>query len=255
MPVLVRRSVAAVVAVVLIASLVTCTDSTGTSSAGRGRLSFVPVFSASATQATSVYSALALGIDRVRVVVVRPAADTLKDTTVTVPPGGADIVLSLEVRANAGEVLTGGLEFRAGSVVLFSGSAPVTVRALGAPPGSNPPAPIAVIPVAAGANAASVAVSPPSGTFPTGAAITFTASALTAGGAPIPNPWFFWSVDDSTVGTVVATTGVVQPTAKGGTLRVRATTVSGVFGEAVVTLVAPAARVAAPQAGQHNSCN
>jgi hypothetical protein len=73
--------------------------------------------------------------------------------------------------------------------------------------------------------------------------VAFTARALTAAGTDIAGALFVWSVDNAAVGAIDATTGVVTPAAQGGTLRVRATTLNGTFGEASVTFVSPPARI------------
>ena len=174
-----RRLLVPFFAPVAIVALVTCTEPTvatgPVSAGGKATLSIVPAFSNAASQAMAMYRAANLDIDRVRVVIVRPPADTLKDTTVTYVAAQGDVSLDLTIKAVPGEQLTVGLEYRAGAVVLFAGSGRVTARALNAPPGALPASPIVVIPVGPGATAASIVVTPSSGSFPTNSPVTFGA--------------------------------------------------------------------------------
>src|SRR5512133_1293588 len=54
---------------------------------GSGRLSFEPVFSQAARLAAASLADFGIKFDHVRVVIVRPPADTVKDTTIAFAPG------------------------------------------------------------------------------------------------------------------------------------------------------------------------
>jgi hypothetical protein len=65
-----------------------------------------------------------LPLDRVRVLLVKPAADTLADTTIAVQSGDS-IPLTLLVPVASGVTLVGTLQFKSGETVLFEGKADV----------------------------------------------------------------------------------------------------------------------------------
>jgi hypothetical protein len=195
----------------------------------------VPVFSPAATAAKAVYAAAGIEYDRVRVVIVRGEAEVLKDTTVAFSPASAELTLPLVISATPGEIVKATLEYRAGEVVLYSGTQQVTTVATGAQP-TTEPTPLVLVAVGPGASAASVEVSPSSGTFSTSATVPLTATAFTSDHTAIANALFAWTVDDATVASVSGE-GVVQPTSKGGIATIRATTLSGKFAEATLTFV------------------
>src|ERR1041384_3657495 len=64
---------------------------------GTGRIAFQPVFSKSAVDVYDNLTAFNLSYDSVRVVIVRPVADTVADTTVAFRRGSADLDLDLTV--------------------------------------------------------------------------------------------------------------------------------------------------------------
>lgn len=208
--------------------------------AGSTALLLAPVFSPAANSALQAYHAAAIDLDRVRVTITRSENETLADTTILLAGRGV-FVLELSVRASVGEVLTARLEYRTGATILFAGSAPVTARASDA--SSASPDQIPVLPVGPGATATRVTVTPQGGTFPTTAPVTFSAHAFDQSNTEIAGALIDWSVDNAAVGSV-SSAGVVQPTPLGGTLHVRATALSGVSGESVVTFVVPPGQLA-----------
>lgn len=229
----------------LAAALAACADLGVTGGSGRSprtaMVSFVPVFS-SANQVTPVVAAAPFDGDRVRVLILRSPRDTLADTTVLFTPGQPELTLQLEIYATPGEHVRATIQLRAGNLVLFEGTSRVTVRRrddVGAPPAS-----IAMLPVAPGSGALAVVVTPATGLFPNAAPVTFSARATGVGGVDIPGALFAWSVDNQAAASI-DDAGRVTPSQTGGPLRVRATTITGVFGEAIVFIMGPPASITA----------
>ena len=85
-------------AALLAASLVTCTSDhpTGPGRFGRGYLAFRPVVTSPVDLA-----AFGLTIDSIRIIAVRPVADTALDTTAYFPPDSATLQLSLPLLLHA----------------------------------------------------------------------------------------------------------------------------------------------------------
>jgi hypothetical protein len=220
----------------------TCADVTGPS--GRGvQIPVVPTFSPAANFARALYASVGLEFDRVRVIVTRNDV-TLKDTTVSFSPTSPELALPLVIAAVPGEVVKATLQYATATLVLYEGSSSVTTIAVGATQ-TTPPTPVVLVPVGPGATASTVEITPASGTFPVTGPASFSAKAFANDGIAIANPIFGWTVDDATVAAVNAQ-GVVQPTSKGGAVKVRATTLNGKFAEATVTFVtAPASIVVA----------
>ena len=73
-------------------SVATCRDAVGPRGTVLGRVAVAPILPSDAALAV-----FGLAIDRVRIVVVRPAADTLADTTVSLPPDATFLDLDLRV--------------------------------------------------------------------------------------------------------------------------------------------------------------
>ncbi|HTE46140.1 MAG TPA: hypothetical protein VK636_12890, partial [Gemmatimonadaceae bacterium] len=213
-----------------------CTDSRIEPSTHAATLSLTPVFSDAANYAVQAYTAAGLEIDRVRVLVTRTPSEILADTTIELVATRGQFFVELRVRASVGEILNARIEYSALGVSLFAGSGTVVARAIDDADAS--PNIIAVLPVGPGATATRVTVTPQSGSFPTNAPVAFVARAFDQSGAEIGGAIFTWSVDNSAVGTITAA-GVVQPSTLGGTLRVRATTINNVVGEAVITFQSP----------------
>jgi hypothetical protein len=230
--------------------LATCTDFTSPSGGGV-RVPIVPTFGAAANFAKALYAAAGIQYDRVRVVITRDETEILKDTTVAFTPTSPDITLPLVITANPGEVVTATLEYRSADIILYSGTQSVTTVATGAPT-SAAPTPLVLVPVGPGSGAATVELSPSSGSYPTTAPLTFTATAFTPEHTAIANAIFGWSVDDASVASV-SPQGVVQPTSKGGVVKVRATTLNEKFAEATITFVTPPASLAIQSGGSQSA--
>jgi hypothetical protein len=235
----IRKFFRLTVGVAALIPFATCTDFTGPRAGHGVRVPIVPTFSQAATLAKALYTATGIEFDRVRIVITRNEAELLKDTTVAFSPTSTDLTLPLFVTANPGETVTATIEYRNADIVLYSGTQSVVTVAIGTAP-TTAPTPLVLIPVGPGATAATIELSPASGSFPTSASVPFAATAFTADHVKIDNAIFGWTVEDGTVASVNAS-GVVQPTSKGGVAKVRATTLNGKFAEASITfLTAPA---------------
>src|SRR4051794_16313106 len=91
------------VAAAAVGGIVACTDLTGPGRGARSSISLAPTFGASAQRAAAVYNASGLVVDQLRIVIPRLPSPVLADTTITVTPGGAEIVVALHVNAPPGE--------------------------------------------------------------------------------------------------------------------------------------------------------
>lgn len=192
-------------------------------------------------RAAAVLASSGLALDHVRITIVRPAADTLKDTTITFSSADTAVTLDLSVDASVGEQLTAGLEYRAGNTVLFSGWALVTARSTTSKPGPSS-APFVLKYVGPGATAKRVVVTPDSGSFTSAGTVQFEAVGIDSSGLSIGPTPVEWSVSDTTLGTITAG-GMLHPSGTRGTQTVVGTTLGGVSGEASISLVPPAAKV------------
>jgi hypothetical protein len=221
---------------VLAASVVTCSDSPlgpGAGVPGRARLAFEPRFSSAALSALQLLSSAGLVVDRVRIVVVRPPSDTLKDTTVVFPVGVDALPLELTVTAVPGEQLGAGLQYQSGSTVLFSGTTSVVVRVSGAP-GPTPPPTVEIVYVGPDKAATLLLITPAAGAFTTTDPVQFTAQTLDGAGAVVPNVPIVWSTSDAGIATI-SPTGLLQFTGTDGAVIVTAQTPKGLSATGALT--------------------
>jgi hypothetical protein len=230
----------------LAVSVVSCSDlvsGPGTTSPERATLSLAPRFSAAAQRALALLAAAAydVQIDRVRVVIVRPPTDTIKDTTVVFPVDQDQLSVSIPVAAAPGTTLDADLYYKVGeNLVLFHGRTRVTVQAPGSPGNTTPE--IVIDFVGPGAAATSLAISPAGGTFSSVAPITFTHQVFqgttSLAGVPVA-----WSTSDETVATI-STAGVLTFTGKRGTVDVIAQIATPLTTRATLTFVPPPSQLA-----------
>lgn len=241
--------------------LVTCADiATGNRPRGleRATFAFVPKFEPGANRTVTALAQVGLQYDNVRIVIVRPETDTLKDTTVAFHSTDAPLTLELSVLAIPEEHLGATLQFKSGTVVLFQGSSNVTATPANIPGTADNAVSIAVTYVGPGATAKKITLSPGSGLFAAGIATQFTATASDANDVVLKNVPFAWSVSDANVATISPTgpTAMVTPKGSRGTV-----TVTAAFGDlsqsATMNLVPPATglRIAqgAAQTGRHGT--
>jgi hypothetical protein len=121
----------------------TCSDThstplapaTGPDVSGVARLGFQPVFSQAAAAAFANLADFNIDFDHVRVSVIRPPSETVKDTLVAFRPGQAAITLDLTVPVRVpGEVFKVTIDYVTTQTVVFHGEgmSPARARPAGA---------------------------------------------------------------------------------------------------------------------------
>src|SRR5436189_30765 len=114
----------ALLVLALALAVATCRDALSPGTPIRGRVAIAPVMPARAELA-----AFGLVIDGVRFVVVRPAADTVADTTVALPPDATELALDLRVPlVTSPETLSVSIVALSGTTSLFTGTLRVRAR-------------------------------------------------------------------------------------------------------------------------------
>jgi hypothetical protein len=238
--------------------LATCADVTGGTHSGtpaRATFALAPKFEPGANRVVAALAQLGLQYDHVRIVIVRPQTDTLKDTTVAFQSTDAPLTLVLSVLAIPEEHLGATVQFKSGATVLFQGSATVTATPANVAGTADNAVSVAVTYVGPGATATKLTLSPGTGTYAAGIVTQFTATAFDAANVQLLNVPIAWSVSDTNVATIDLS-GALTPKGARGTV-----TVTAAFGSlsqsATLNLVPPAAglRVAqgAAQTGRHGT--
>jgi len=250
-PPLLRFPLRALSTLLIVAGVATCSDtppaavkhsSLGPSGGAAGRVAFEPVFSAAALQIAQHLSDFGLHYDRVRVVLVRPPVDTVKDTTIAFSPTGPDITLNLivEVRSSD-EVFDVSIDYLSAASVLFHGHGRIRSHA------PDQPAPaqdqVAIDYVGPGANVARISISPKTITLPTDQAVAFAVSAFDANSNPVSTVPVSWSASDAAIATINST-GSLQAGGRRGNLVVSAVTPTGITDRATVAVVPPPTSIA-----------
>jgi hypothetical protein len=248
---LVRFPLRALSTLLTAVGVATCSDtpptavkhsSLGPNGGAAGRVAFEPVFSAAALQIAQHLSDFGLHYDRVRVVLVRPPVDTVKDTTIAFTPTGPDITLNLTVEVRSSdEVFDVGIDYLSAASVLFHGHGRIRSHA------PDQPAPaqdqVAIDYVGPGANVARISISPKTITLPTDQAVAFTVSAFDANSNPVSTVPVSWSASDPAVATINST-GSLQAGGRRGNLVVSAVTPTGITDRATVAVVPPPTSIA-----------
>lgn len=220
----------ALAAVALALALVTCRDGTGPR-IRMARVAVAPILPSDANVAS-----FGLVIDRVRLVVVRPATDTLADTTVVLPPDSAALDLDLRVPLLAvSETLQVSIIALAGAVPLFQGTSPVEVRSGGTPAA---PTEIPVLTyVGPGAGVDSLVVSPGTPFIYLNDSLRFQVQAFQAG-VPVPQFYIAWSTSDTSVARIRGDGTLRAPNAR-TSVRVIARTPGGTASDSTTATFVP----------------
>jgi hypothetical protein len=185
--------------------------------------------------AFDAYARLApLTLDNIRIIVVRPPADTLARVTSAFDPNSSQIQVPVTVLLQStSEDLEITLELYAGSTLLFSGTQTVTVTSgVNTTPNSIP-----VVYQGPGSQIATLTIGPRDTTVRFGGGFTFGASGLDAQQAPVPDFYVSWS---ATAGTINAAGSFTAPLAR-DTVVIHAVTPNGVEDSTRVFVVAPPA--------------
>src|SRR3954471_4813476 len=233
-----RRSIQALLLAISVVGLTQCVDSVTGPRSEYSTFGVTPVWGSRASHALGVLDEGGFPLDRVRVILVRPVNDTVKDTTVTLHRTDPGIELPLTVRVTPGVTLDAFLQFKSGETLLYEGHAQVETVPLNRP---NPKAfDLPMSYVGPGKDATHVSVLPTSGTFTTAVSKVFTATAFNAADASLPGTPMEWTVNDATMGAFTSG-GVFAPSGKSGPVTVTATTPTGIAGSTTVNFAAPVA--------------
>src|SRR5205823_10588763 len=178
-------------------------------------------------------AAFGLTADTIRLVVTRSPADTVRVLTIFFDPDSSQIRLAADVTLRAVvETLTVQLELRGGGFALFSGTAPVEVRA-GRP---AVPLQIPVTYTGPGSSIAALTLAPLDSVLRFGDALRFRVSARDSSGAPVTPFYVAWSSSDPTVLRVNAAGFARAPQAR-ALVYVRAHTPTGIADSTPVTVI------------------
>ncbi len=193
-------------------------------------------------------SAFGLIADTVRIVVVRPPADTLRTLTAYFDPDSSEIRLTADVRLRAAvETLTVHLELRGGGFALFSGTRPVPVRA--GRPGT--PQEIPVTYTGPGTTVAAVTIVPRDTVLTFGDSLQFRVTARDSAAAPVTSFYVAWSTSDTSLMRVNAA-GLARAPGGRAALSVRVRTPTGVGDSTPLTII-PVPTTLAPAGGSGQS--
>jgi adhesin/invasin len=226
----------ALVALGLALAVATCRDAFSPGNPMRARVAVAPILPSVGELAT-----FGLVIDAVRFVVVRPAADTLADTTLALAPDATELALDLHVAVvTSPETLSVSVVALSGTIPLFSGTQPVPV------PG---PATPTEIPVATyiGPTADSIVIQPRSPFVHLNDSLRFQVQGFNAGVA-VTQFFVAWSTSDTTVARINHF-GVLRGPAARASVRVRARTPSGASDSVIATFVPAATQLVAIAGG------
>lgn len=202
-----------------------------------GRVAFQPVFSAAALQIAQGLADFGIKYDRVRVVLVRPVADTAKDTTIAFTPGGPDITLNLTVEVRSpDEVFDVGIDYLSDPGTVFHGHGRVHSHAPDQP--APPDEQISIDYVGPGANVARIAISPRTIIVPSDQPVGLVVAAFDANNNAVSTVPLRWTTSDPSVATIT-NTGLIHALGRRGNVVVTAVTPTGVT-DRVNAVVVPA---------------
>jgi len=193
----------------------TCTEGGTGPSAHRAALAVTTTLPSAADLAS-----FNLVIDNVRLIVVRPPAETLFDQVVAFPASQTSLQLSATVDLQQDqETLDVTIQLLSGSQVLFSGTQSLQVTS-----GPTPaPAVIPVIYAGPGSNVASLTIDPQDSVLSFGGTMTFRLTGRDAQNNIVPSFYVSWTTSDTNVAKIDATGHLTAPLVR-GTFNVRAYT-------------------------------
>jgi hypothetical protein len=249
-----RRLLRVVVVLVVAVGIVTCSDTPSAAvkrtPSGMARLSFAPVFSKSAAEVYQRLPDFGVDFDRVRVVIVRPINEIVKDTFVLHRRGDPDTTIDINVDVKTTEELFNAtFQWRDQNTVYFQGSAPVRAHAPDAP--APPPAKINVSYVGPGAKVAKITIGPRTTSLSARGSQTFTIQATDSSGAPVTDVPVNWSLSDASLGTLSASglSATFAGLGRRGTVTVSAEVPSGATDQVSVGLIPPPSAIALVNGG------
>ena len=130
---LIRRSIRLSLLAMGLVGLTQCVDGVTGLRSEYSTFGVTPVWSSRASHALGVLDEGGFPLDRVRVILIRPVSDTVKDTTVTMHRTDPAIELPLTVRVTPGVTLDAILHFKSGETLLYEGRAQVETVPLNRP--------------------------------------------------------------------------------------------------------------------------
>jgi adhesin/invasin len=216
----------------LVLALATCRDALGPGTVTRARIAVAPVLPSRAALAE-----FGLTIDRVRFVVVRPASDTLADTTLALPPNATELALDIRVPLVASpDTLSVSVLALSGTIPLFTGTRLVHV------PTALPPPQIPVD-TYIGPAADSIVILQRNPFILVNDSLRFQVQGFNAG-TPVTQFFVAWSTGDTTVARINGFGVLRAPTGRAA-VRVRARTPSGATDSVTATFILPAVQLVA----------
>ncbi len=219
----------ALAALALALPVATCRDALGPRVPARARIAVAPILPSEAALAD-----FGLTIDAVRFIVVRPAADTLADTTLALPPDSTELSLDLRVAiVSVPETLRVSVVALSGTLPLFAGTRSVPVPSALATP----------IPVDSfvGPVADSIVILPRAAFIALNDSLRFQVQGFN-GGVPVTQFYVAWSSSDSVVAPITRF-GVLRAPAARAAVHVRARTPSGATDSITATFAPPATQM------------
>ena len=222
-------------AAALALAAVTCRDAVGPGTPTRAQIAVTPILPSEAMLAD-----FGLTIDAVRFVVVRPAADTLADTTLALPPDATELALDVRVAViSSPETLQVSVVALSGTLPLFSGTRLVPVPSAVATP----------IPVDSyvGPAADSIVIQPRAPFIALNDSLRFQVQGFN-GGVPVTQFYLAWSSSDSAMAPINRF-GVLRAPGTRGAVRVIARTPSGASDSVTATFTPPATQLALVSGG------
>ncbi|MEP6491727.1 MAG: Ig-like domain-containing protein [bacterium] len=228
----------------------TCADAPTAADSSVGhdaaRVGFAPVFSAAARVAAAHLADFGITFDHVRVVIVRPVADTVKDTTIAFVPGQANVTLDLPVAVRVdGESFHASIDYTNPTGVVFHGEGTVQSHPVDEP---APTQEITIQYAGPGATVTRIVVAPKTPSVVSPFTITFTATGFDANNAPVPGTLFSWTTSDPTVATI-SSSGTLTALGKRGTVTVTAVTPNNISDNTTAAITLPASAIALVSGG------
>jgi hypothetical protein len=209
----------------------------------RASLAVAPVFPANLD-----LSSFNLTIDNVRLIVVRPPADTVYDQDEAFPLNQSSLPLTADVPLEQNpETFQVTVQLLSGTTLLFSGTQDVSVSS-----GSSPaPVQIPVTYSGPGKNVASLTIGPADSVLSFGGSLVFRVAAQDSQGVAVPSLYVSWTTSDTVLAPIDATGHLVAPSLR-RTLTVTAKTPTSVSASTTVTF-APVATALAMVSGCNQS--
>jgi hypothetical protein len=221
------RRIAAAASLAFAFALTTC-DRPAAGPGGRAALAVEVVMPASPDLAL-----FNLTIDNVRLIVVRPPADTVFDEVFAFPANQTELPIEADIPLEVSpETFQVTIHLLSGTQVLFSGTQDVSLTE----GTSNPPAQLLVTYSGPGQNVASLTIGPLDSVLTQGGTLQFRLTARDGQGAVVPNFYASWTTSDTTIARVDATGLLTAPLVR-NSVNVLARTANNVTASTPITFI------------------